>query len=62
MKFIALSFDDARSDTYEVAMTIMKKYGLTGIVNAIASKNYEDKAAEALKHFGIFDYFVSMMI
>lgn len=36
MKFIALSFDDARSDTYEVAMTIMKKYGLTGTVNVIS--------------------------
>lgn len=41
---------------------IIKDLDAKGIVNAIASKNYEDKAVEALKHFGIFDYFVSMMI
>ena len=36
MKYIILSFDDARSDTYEVAKPIMEKYGLTGTVNVIS--------------------------
>ncbi len=33
-----------------------------GIINSISSKNYEDKATEALKYFGIYDYFVCPVI
>lgn len=36
MKYIALSFDDGRLDTYEVAMPIMKKHRLIGTVNVIS--------------------------
>ncbi len=35
MKYISLSFDDSRSDTYDVAKPIMEKYGLTGTCNVI---------------------------
>lgn len=36
MKYIAFSFDDGRSDTYKIALPIMKKYSLTGTVNVIS--------------------------
>ena len=36
MKYIAFSFDDGRSDTYEVAKPIMEKYGLRATVNVIS--------------------------
>lgn len=36
MKFVNLSFDDGRSDTYEVAFPIIKKYGLKATVNIIS--------------------------
>ena len=36
MKYIVLSFDDARSDTYEIALPIMQRYGLVGTVNIIS--------------------------
>lgn len=41
---------------------IIRELDAKGIVNSIASKNYEDKAIEALTHFGIYDYFVCPMI
>lgn len=41
---------------------IIKALDSKGIINSIVSKNYEDKAAEALKRFGIYDYFVCPMI
>lgn len=37
MKYVVLSFDDARSDTYEIALPIMQRYGLTGTVNTISN-------------------------
>lgn len=36
MKYISLSFDDARSDTFEYALPIINKYGLTATVNVIS--------------------------
>ncbi len=36
MRYIALSFDDSRADTYEIAKPIMEKYGLIGTVNVIS--------------------------
>lgn len=41
---------------------IIKSLDSRGIINSISSKNDEDKAVEALKHFGIYDYFVCPMI
>ena len=41
---------------------IIKNLDSRGIVNSISSKNDEQKAIEALKHFGIYDYFVCPMI
>lgn len=35
MKYICLSFDDARSDTYDIAYPIMQKYGLKATVNVV---------------------------
>ncbi len=35
MKCICLSFDDARSDTYDIAYPVMKKYGFKATVNVI---------------------------
>ena len=36
MKYIALSFDDARIDTYLIAKPIIEKYNLTATVNVIS--------------------------
>lgn len=36
MKYVALSFDDARSDTYEVAFPLLKRYGIKATVNVIS--------------------------
>lgn len=36
MKYISLSFDDGRADTYTNALPILKKYGLTATVNVIS--------------------------
>ena len=41
---------------------IIKNLDSKGIINSISSKNYEDKAIEALRKFGICDYFVYPMI
>jgi len=41
---------------------IIKSLDAKGIINSISSKNYEEKAMEALKKFGLDDYFVSPMI
>lgn len=43
-------------------IAIIKNLDEKGILNSISSKNYENKAIEALKHFGILDYFVCPMI
>lgn len=39
-------------------VNIIKDFDKKGIINSISSKNYYDKAVEALKKFGIFEYFV----
>ena len=36
MRYVNLSFDDGRSDTYEIAFPILKKYGLTATVNIVS--------------------------
>lgn len=36
MKYLSLSFDDGRSDTYNVAFSILKQYGLPATVNIIS--------------------------
>lgn len=36
MKYVSLSFDDGRSDTYEIALPILRKYGLSATVNIIS--------------------------
>lgn len=36
MKYVCFSFDDARSDTFEYAFPILKKYGLKATVNVIS--------------------------
>jgi len=41
---------------------IIKDLDRKGIINSISSKNYEDKAIEALKYYGLYDYFVCPMI
>lgn len=41
---------------------IIKSLDAKGIINSIASKNYKDKAINALKKFGIYEYFVCPMI
>ncbi len=50
MKYICFSFDDARSDTYDVAFPIMKKYGIKATLNVIsdyviAPQNYSFASA-----------------
>lgn len=37
MKYVCLSFDDARMDTYKYAFPILKKYRLTATVNVISN-------------------------
>ena len=39
-------------------VNIIKLLDAKGIINSISSKNYEDKALEALKRFGLDEYFV----
>lgn len=46
----------------EDIVSIIKKMDARGILNSISSKNYEEKAVEALKKFNLFDFFVSPMI
>ena len=41
---------------------IIEKLDAKGIINSIVSKNYENQAIEALKKFGLYDYFVCPMI
>lgn len=41
---------------------IIQKLDGRGIINSISSKNYSEKAIEALERFGILDYFVCPMI
>ena len=41
---------------------IIKNLDAKGIINSIVSKNYEDIAIEALKKFGLHDYFLCPMI
>lgn len=41
---------------------IIQKLDERGIINSISSKNYSEKAIEALERFGILDYFVCPMI
>lgn len=36
MKYVSLSFDDGRSDTYEVAFPILKRHGFRATVNVIS--------------------------
>lgn len=43
-------------------LDIIKNLDAKGIVNSIASKNDEDRAMEALRYFGIDEYFVAPMI
>lgn len=50
MKYVNLSFDDGRSDTYDIAFPILKKYGLYATVNIISnfvleSEKYQFKSA-----------------
>ena len=37
MKYVCLSFDDARQDTYKYAFPILKQYGLNATVNVISN-------------------------
>lgn len=46
----------------EDIIEIIKNFDAKGIINSIASKNYEAQAIEALKKFGISEYFVCPMV
>lgn len=62
MKYICLSFDDSRKDTYTQALPIMEKYGLKGTVNVISQfvlKTEHQKNLEKLE-FKSFDLAMSI--